>query len=36
VYNFLVLWYVDTSLHTLAHASIVRIQRETEMAQSAG
>jgi hypothetical protein len=36
VYNFLMLWYVDTSLHILAHASIARIQRETEMALSVG
>ena len=36
VYNFLVLWYVDTSLHALAHASIARIQLEIEMAHSAG
>ena len=36
VYKFVVLWYVDTFLHTLAHASTARIQRETEMEHSAG
>jgi len=36
VYDFLVLWYVDTALHTLAHASTARIQREIETAHSAG
>jgi hypothetical protein len=30
-----VLWYVDTSLHSPAHASTARIQRETVLALSA-